>query len=211
MGLRANPFVRYRLHADALLPPFDGGLYEYVFAANGVFVRAERPELCALIPIAACELRGLRCLEPCVELRYPRVSQRLVTAMLQIARAAVDAQGLPREVLFHLIWQAGWRLQLPGQCGLEQFVVPLGPALGSSHERALVEVHSHQAMPLSFSAMDDADETAFRIYAVLANVFQRPTLHTRVGIYGHHRLIRASNIFELPSEVRCGLEDAHDV
>ena len=87
MTWNLNPFVRYLLHNQAALPPFRGGLFEYIIAANGLFVRAERPELRALIPAAACELRGLQRVEPACELRVPRVPAGVVSAMLEAARA----------------------------------------------------------------------------------------------------------------------------
>jgi hypothetical protein len=207
MTWNLNPFVRYLLHNQASLPPFRGGLFEYILAANGLFVRAERPELRALIPAAACELRGLQRVEPACELRVPRVPVGLVSAMLEDARAEQDAEGAPREVLFHLAWHDGWQLTCPAQQQGGTFVAPLGPAIGSSYESALIEVHSHHAMTIAFSSMDDDEETCFRIYAVLADIFKRPTLYTRVSVYGYRSLIDSALIFSLPEAVRCGLEE----
>jgi len=170
-------------------------------------VRAERPELRALIPATACELRGLQRVEPMCELRVTRVPAGMLSAMLEAARAERDAEGAPREVLFHLEWHDGWQLTYPAQLQGGTFVTPLEPAMGSSYEHALIEVHSHHAMSIAFSSMDDEEETCFRIYAVLADIFKRPTLYTRVSVYGYRSLIESALIFSLQGGVRCGLEE----
>src|SRR5438093_10258938 len=210
MMLMPNPFVRFVLHARAELVPFTGRLYDYVLAANGLFVRAERPGLRALVPLAPCELRGLNPVEPYVELLIPRVPAALVAKALSLAVVEAGPDGEPREVLFHLLWRDGWRLLRPHQEQGFASVRPLGPALGSSYEQALVELHSHHGMRLGFSALDDEEETGFRLYAVLADIFLRPTLFARVSVYGYHAPIPAATVFELPEGVRDGFVEVDD-
>ncbi len=72
---------------------------------------------------------------------------------------------------------------------------------GSSYAGALIEVHSHHGMPAFWSGTDDADEQGFRLYAVLGDIFRRPTLRVRVGIYGQFYELPAGTIFGLPAGV----------
>jgi hypothetical protein len=90
----------------------------------------------------------------------------------------------------------------PQERGLA-FVRPIGPA--PSYETAVVEVHSHHGMAARFSPTDDADETGFRVFGVLGEIYTQPTLRVRVGLYGHYWEIPATWVFQLPHRVT----DAH--
>ncbi|HMZ56136.1 MAG TPA: hypothetical protein PKL10_15290, partial [Nitrospira sp.] len=48
------------------------------------------------------------------------------------------------------------------------------------------------------SAVDNEDETGFRIYGVCGWLTTRPSITFRVGVYGHFFLIPAHCIAELP-------------
>jgi len=189
------------------LPPIQAAMYEYVVASNGVFVRGQRAGLSAMLPVMAgppIPLRGLVPVEPFVQLDHPRVPAELVDEMLDVALTAKDGDLKPIEVLFHLTWDAsGARLVMPPQERGAAFVRPIGQA--SSYEIAVVEVHSHHGMSTCFSSTDDADEMGFRIYAVLGEIYTRPTFRVRVGLYGHYWEIPATWVFQLPHRIT----DAH--
>ena len=54
-------FTKYILAETDTLPAIDPtSLYEFVMAGNGVFVRAHRSGLEAMIPISTCEIRELQ-------------------------------------------------------------------------------------------------------------------------------------------------------
>jgi PRTRC genetic system protein A len=189
------------------LPPINAAMYEYVVASNGVFVRGRRTGLSVMLPVMtgpAIPLRGLVPVEPFVQLDHPRVPAELVDEMLNAALAAKDDDLKPVEVLFHLTWDAnGARLAMPSQERGVAFVRPIGQTL--SYETAVVEVHSHHGMAACFSPTDDADETGFRIFGVLGEIYTQPTLRVRVGLYGHYWEIPATWVFQLPHRVT----DAH--
>ena len=66
----------------------------------------------------------------------------------------------------------------------------------------LIEVHSHHNMAAFFSGTDDREERAgFRIYSVIGNLARKPTILTRVGIYGHFWQIPSSWVYNLPSGI----------
>ena len=55
----------------------DRGLYyNYILAANGLFIEAESPFITARVPVAYCEIRGLGKLEPRVSLTYGSIPHR---------------------------------------------------------------------------------------------------------------------------------------
>lgn len=187
------------LIAEGAEPARVGAMFDYVTAAGGVFVRGERAEFETVIRIGACEVRGLSPLEERFRFRLPRVPEDLVAAMFD---DAVEEARKNLEVLFHLCFEDGeWSLYTPAQ---EQTAVrcrATDDGDGSSHQRAVVEVHSHHSMRARFSATDDADETGFRLYAVVGNLFERPEIRLRVGLYGYMRELRARTVFELPAGV----------
>ena len=189
------------------LPPIQAAMYEYVVASNGVFVRGQRTGLRVMLPVIASPptpLRGLVPVEPFVQIDHPRIPAELVDEMLEAALAAKDDDLKPVEVLFHLSWDAsGARLAMPPQERGVAFVRLIGPT--PSYETAVVEVHSHHGMAACFSSTDDADETGFRVFGVLGEIYTQPTLRVRVGLYGHYWEIPATWVFQLPHRVT----DAH--
>src|SRR4051812_9345733 len=101
--------VRHQvLYPDTVLPA-PTGLYDYVFAQNGVFVHARRAELTALLPLTTSAIRGLAPATPAVHLGVPRVPAALLEELVCRARAARSVGGVPLEILFHLAWADGWR------------------------------------------------------------------------------------------------------
>jgi PRTRC genetic system protein A len=199
----AQPLVGYTFLRGEVNPPIEAALYEYLLASNGLFVRGAREGLRALIPVAQCLVRGLGVAEPYCELLYPPVPDVAVEVMLDEARRATGRDGQPVEILYHLSWEGGtWRLSIPEQEATETSVQPVHTGPGSSYERAIIEVHSHHAMRAFWSGTDDRDEQGFRLYGVIGDIFERPTLRLRVGIYGYFWEIPASQVFALPEEVR---------
>jgi len=199
-------------------PISEGDLYQYVVAANGVFLRAERPGLKAMIWVASTSapIRGLVVLTSYVHLTENRVPVRITARMVEMA---YHMQG--REILFYLEpvpvrWieadthtamvssrpENPWRLRVPEQIATPASVKPVNPGDGAE---ALIELHSHHGMGAFFSSMDSRDETGFRIYAVLGNLDSTPMINVRVGIYGNFCGIPADMVFELP----VGLVDAY--
>jgi PRTRC genetic system protein A len=177
-------------------------LYQYVVAANGIFVRAERPGLHVLIWVAATStpIRGLVELSPYVHTSWGKVPARITAHMIEMAYRASHREIL-HERLFYLE-DSPWRLILPEQSATGVSVRPLNPYGAAA---ASIEVHSHHAMAPYFSSTDDRDERGFRIYAVLGNLLSQPMIHVRVSVYWHFCSIPACRVFELP----VGVEDAY--
>ena len=202
--------VRYLLASGAELPPISAPLYEYVFAGNGVFKRAARKEMSAMIPVTECAIRGLAPVEPELTCQFDRVPE---SAIRQILDAAREAARQELEILFHLSLVDGkWRLEVPPQIQRYAFVEPMEKGAGSSYERAIIEIHSHHRMPAEFSPDDDRDEAGFRIYGVIGNLNPRtacwPKINFRVGVYGNWWPLPSDRVIEMPSElIDCNAKD----
>jgi hypothetical protein len=187
-------------------------VYEYVLAANGLFIRAEREGLRACIPVQGwfsdrTNLSGLHPVEPYVELEYPHLDQEVLAKILECSQTAALDKGKPLEVLFYLKYreQNGWELILPEQKATRFSVHPLDSS-AYAYAETLIEVHSHHNMQAIFSAMDNADEQGFRLYGVIGDIFERPTFHLRIGVWGHFWPIPARWIFEVPKQIDCFVE-----
>jgi PRTRC genetic system protein A len=186
--------IKYILAETEVLPAIDPtSLYEFIMAGNGVFLRARRTGLEAMIPISTCEIRGLQPIEPYVRLEAGKIPLVCTQAIL------VEFQSdLPNE---SLVWvrleNKKWKLIKPSQIADENSVHPVDP-FDPAGIAALVDVHSHDTMEPFFSTQDDKDETGFRIFAVFGLLGTEPCVMARVGIYGYYWRLDAGDVFVLP-------------
>lgn len=186
------------LHKDKLdVTPYDlrrptpTKLFEYVMAANGIYVRAARKELKVQIPVAPSEypIRGLQGASLVVNLPS-LVSYGSLRYILTEFRLS-----LPDEKLFYLKHDIVWSILTPPQECSPGHCAPLDPYNPDSQD-AVIEIHSHGAGRAFFSETDDRDETGFKVYAVVGKLDQDfPEILVRVGVYGHMCLIPANLVF----------------
>ncbi|PHJ69217.1 hypothetical protein VF14_03575 [Nostoc linckia z18] len=182
--------VNYIIAATDELPPITAQLYEYIFAANGVFIRAKRSFMEAMWPIGECEIRGLAEVEAYLRWEGEQIPFSFLNQML------VDAQSTHNEVLWYLWQETDWLMSKPEQLASPHSVTPVYHSLvNTDYEKALVEVHSHGDMRPFFSSQDNADEQGFRIYAVLGCVRSRPAISVRIGLAGYFCPIPAYMVF----------------
>lgn len=202
--------IGYAQHTGGAIcpPPLQGGLFDYVLAADGVYVHARREELEVCFLIARCELRGVEPLLPQFKCALPKVPAEFVGAMVW-DMSYWAKRGL--ETLWHVghseLWPQddGWfgtepeQHRTPGSCR----PVEDHPA---SHERAIIEIHSHHSMAARFSSTDNKDEQGFRLYAVIGRLPAAPEIRLRVGVYG-------AGFWEIPAtwamELPDGLRDCN--
>jgi len=208
--------VGYILHRERglWLPPQQGGMFDYLLTADGVYLHAKREELevsFPLLPGVSGVIRGLQPTMPVFDFELPLVPEGLIAELWAQAEDWAN-QGL--ETLFHLVWSPvypwnnGWGLDTPEQERSATRCKPLHDGPGSSHEKAIVEIHSHHLMPARFSPTDDKDETGFRLYGVIGRLPEAPEIRLRVGVYGYFWEIPASWALELPECLRdCNAED----
>lgn len=188
-----QPLIGYHFVNQATLPNQLGSIRDYLIGSNGVFVRAERPDFSAIVPVQSLSIPGLLPVTPRLTMRRPRISASLVNQMIEIAQS-------PRpfvETLFYLQWDDGWKLIVPPQTQTYNSVHPILPETATDeYQTATIEVHSHPPNATTFSAEDTRSATGFRIFAILADVNTAPKLITRVGIDGVFWSIPSHQVFE---------------
>jgi PRTRC genetic system protein A len=148
-------------------------------------------------------VRGLVDCNPVLKMAYPKVPAELLREVLESSLAAKDPQGKPLEILFYLIWNEGWELKIPAQKQTATSCQPLDSA-DPAYLASVIELHSHNGMEAFFSRQDDLDETGFKIYAVLGDIYRAPKLSVRVGLQGYFWQLPAEEIFNLPDIIQDG-------
>lgn len=186
--------VNYTIAKDPL-PEFPGGMYEYIMAGNGIFLRAARQGLEVLFPIVETTIRGLPELQPYLRLGVRNVPRLMLGFVLAQALEAKQTEGDDLiEVMFYLDYRDGcWWWMKPNQ---KQSRVSVDYEPTPREAQSLVEIHSHHTMAAFFSQTDNTDQTGFRIYAVLGHITTTPTILVRVGVYGHFWNVPMNWVFE---------------
>lgn len=185
----SRPLVDY-LVARAGLPARSGLAFDYILAADGLFVATESDLLAVRLPVADCRLRGERIapVAAACELRHGRLPRAVWAACLAHAEAEA-AHG--REVAVLVAYRpdggAGGRYRVirPTQTVTATRTEYDEPDLLPG-EAVLLSFHSHHAMRAYFSRTDDGDERQLRLYAVVGRLdTARPEVALRVGFNGH--------------------------
>jgi hypothetical protein len=186
------PYVHLVAHAG---PPEPRGLIaDIVLDGAGLYLAATTPNLAIRVRLARAVVPDLPVVPMGATLAQGPIDSGLWDALIQRARAAI-----PDEVLLAIIARepadgelfvaaAGpytlvepqldetgsgdWRAQQASGCAVRATPIP----------DAVVEVHSHHAMRAYFSATDDRDETARRVYGVIGRLdSERPEIALRVA------------------------------
>jgi len=174
----------------------DRGLYyNYILAANGLFIEAESPFITARVPVAYCEIRGLGKLEPRVSLTYGSIPHRFWDLALDTFLAEPH-----KERYVAVTAKAGYHFYVPVQDQKEAEVVyQVG-------ESVVLELHSHAHMGAFFSLKDNTDEQGFKLFAVVGKLNTvAPVVRFRVGVYGYFMELEWKDVFDgsLTGAVEC--------
>uniref|UniRef100_A0A6M3KRE7 Putative prokaryotic JAB domain contining protein n=1 Tax=viral metagenome TaxID=1070528 RepID=A0A6M3KRE7_9ZZZZ len=156
-----------------------GRYYDYITAANGVFIKAQNAFLEVCLPVAPFEkeINILAPLEPGIKLINGKIPLRLINVMQDVLIAMI-----PWEAYAAIVWRDGYSLSLPEQSGGESKISyqPLTDVV--------LEMHSHPGLPPAFSRDDDLDEQGLKIYGLLSINYNKFPVEPvfRVGAYGHY-------------------------
>lgn len=194
-----RPLVDYQYTIGEALVQ-SGQLYDYVTAANGIFVTAANSTMRVCMPLNPIKdkrhwIRGLKEINPRIRLPFNELlSSELLIEMVRLSKLA-----LPNEILFHITLSDGnWKLNIPPQINGQAFTRPL-----ESGGYIPIEIHSHNTMPAFFSETDDRDENGLRIYGVLGRVDQEIVdFRLRVSVYGHYSVLPYEMVFQSLSYVK---------
>lgn len=184
-----RPFVDYLIAREGL-PARSGLAFDYILAADGLFVATEGDLLAVRLPVAPCRLRGDRiaAVGATCELRRGRPPHAVWAACLAHAEDAAQA-GREVAVLVTHRPDGGasgrYRVIRPPQTVTSTCAEYDEPDLPPG-ETVLLSFHSHHAMRAYFSPTDDGDERQLRLYAVVGRLgTPRPEVALRVGFNGH--------------------------
>ena len=163
-----------------------GIYYNYILAANGLFIEASNPMLAARVPVGECEVRGLAPVKAKIALTYGSIPQHFFDLALDTFLAAPD-----KEHYVAVTASAGYDFYVPVQDGNEASVVY---EMGDS---VVLDIHSHGHMPAFFSHQtDDKDETGLKLYAVVGRLNATPVVKLRVGVYGYFHSLTWRDVFD---------------
>jgi PRTRC genetic system protein A len=184
--------VTYHVHKCDPLPANNALAYQYVLAGNGLFIRAETRFFEAVLPIAPCTVRGLAPLRHHFRLKVPQIPAHLLDTILANARRTRRPDGGLNEVLyqFHHHGQTVQVKKPPQQVTTTSVL-----ATGIDDPAILCDLHSHGNMRAFFSRVDDADEQATRVYAVIGKLDTSPEMRLRVGVYGYWLPLPVTAVF----------------
>ena len=168
--------------------------YDYILAANGLFVRAENPLLRATIQVAPAEVRGLAPLQEQVELTHGRIH---FDPMVETPLKLLDQMGhewLGHELYLAVVWQEGQYLTvIPEQTGTPASVQYQRP------QHVLLDLHTHGNMSAFFSGTDDRDEQGLQLYMVVGRLDQLvKQVALRLGVYGYFAPLSWDEVFDRP-------------
>lgn len=168
------------------LPLMGEAMYQYVVAANGLFIRAEDSRIEACVMIAPARLHGLAEIEPYARLKVEHVPGVWLWSIL---RSAITH--MPNEAMYQFSRSGqAWRCLMPAQSRTPTAV------MFNEDGQSVIDLHSHNSMPAFFSATDDGDEGGLRFYAVIGRLDAQPEIRVRAGVYGHHWDVPAEMVFD---------------
>jgi len=201
--MKISKAVRY-ITSDILEahePRFGG--YDYIFAGSGVWKRAMSTVLHACVPVAKCKIATLPdVVQPHATLMYGKMPSALLWRAIEDARKQCARR--PTESLYHVALQLDrghdfYTLAQPKQIATLAKVeaeTPESMAIPASH--VVADIHTHPLGSARPSKTDDADETGFRIYVIIGDLFaQRPLVFCRVGIFGDFWPVPAHEVFDV--------------
>jgi PRTRC genetic system protein A len=180
-----------------------GWAYDFITAANGLFIEAEGELMAARVQVTEADIRGLAPIEPALRLRYGKIPVPLFSLALDLMM--MDPS---RERYIGVEWRAGqYTLYLPEQ-KRETARVEFQPG-----ENILLDLHSHGSIAAEFSSIDNHDEQALKLYGVIGRLNAYPQIRLRVGVYGYFMDIKWSDVFEgtLTGVIEAVEKDGNDV
>lgn len=176
----------YLIETRGLREGSPGIVYNYILAANGVFIQAQNEHLAASVCIAAAEVRGLEPLQEYVQLRHGRIPLYLFNLAVSVLCTKPDV-----EQYLATVWENGYSLKIPTQSQTS------GSVTYETIPGTILDIHSHVGtVPAHFSRIDDHDEQGFGVHAVVGDLSKLfPTVDLRLGVYGYFMPVNKEDIF----------------
>ena len=183
--------------------PITAPLYEIAIARNGVFKRARRREMTAVIKLSAfsARIKELAIEEARIEMTA-KIPGRIFAEILAHTRHATDAACFT-ENLYAVYFDDGqyvWK-EISRQ---REFGSTIARDDDAAYQAAVLEIHTHPPGCRRFSLQDNRDESGkFRLFGVLVDIHsEKSAIRLRIGIYDSFWEFPAEFITdELPLEI----------
>ena len=154
--------VNYLTHKrNTPLPPITAVFYEYITAANGVFIRAENDGFHVQIPVVhhrqGQPIMGLGEFAQEISWKIPKPPITLLHKMLQDARNRTGFDGNLIEHLYHLRWNLSeekYEIHQPAQWAGKTFANSENTETPDGYI-TIADIHSHGNMDAYFSDQDN--------------------------------------------------------
>jgi PRTRC genetic system protein A len=178
--------VNYLINSLTGLEGEPGVFYDYILAADGLYLRAKNPQLAVNMCIAPQVVRGLAPLKEEIQLLHGKIPMHFLNLALSILCLKPDI-----EQYLAVTWQGNYSLTVSSQ---------LQTAESVTYETLLdtvLDIHSHVGgVPAHFSGIDNRDEQGLCLYAVVGDLRNLcPTIELRLGIYGYFIPLGKEDIF----------------
>lgn len=177
--------VGYLVNRQKGLSGERGLYYNYILAANGLFIEAENPLISARVMISECEIRGLAPMENKIDLTYGKMPQHLFDLALDSFLASPG-----EEQYIAVVGSDGYSLSVPVQDKEG------GRVVYEVKDSVVLEMHSHAHMSAFFSPKDNEDEKGLKISAVVGRLNATPELNLRISVYGYFFPLVWGDIFD---------------
>ncbi len=163
-----------------------GVFYDYILAADGLYLRAKNAQLTATVCLAPQEIRGLAPLQEEIQLLHGKIPLYFLKLALSILCLKPDI-----EQYLAVTWQGNYSLTVPSQ------LQTAGSVTYETLPGTVLDIHSHvDGVPVHFSSIDNRDEQGLGLYAVVGDLRHLcPTIELRLGIYGYFMPLGKEDIF----------------
>ncbi len=176
--------------------PITAPLYEIVIARNGVFKRARRREMTAVVEISAFAVKipELAAGEPRVEL-IEKIPSNIFTEILAHAQNETDAANFTENLYAVCRDNEGGGYFWKEVSRTRSFGSTIARDEDAAYQNAILEIHTHPPGCRRFSGQDNNDESGkFRLFGILVDIHgANPATRLRVGIY--------DSFWEIPVEI----------
>lgn len=197
----AGKFISHKIASNEI-EAVTAIMFEYLMAADGLFVRAKRREFSVCLPLCRVSVKGLPIIESKIIWHKPRIPSRIWREILSDARFRNDFTNFKEDV-FVVFWNeksGEWRWKRISR--ERQRASTIADDSVEEYGEACIELHTHPAGAIHFSRADDEDESGkFRIFGILTDIHNNlPKIRFRCGVYDHFIQIPADFVSEMPPE-----------
>lgn len=183
--------------------PIQAPLYEIAIARNGVFKRARRREMTAVIELSSftVQIEELADERGRIEL-VEKIPARIFAEILAHARLSTDAANFT-ENLYAVYWDEEINRYFWKEISRSRsFGSTIARDEDAAYQKAILEIHTHPPGCREFSGQDTSDESGkFRLFGILVDIHStKPLIRLRVGIYDSFWEIPVELIADAPPE-----------